>query len=81
MTKRGCPASDYFIEEEKVSRESSTFSKESYALSPKITGFLSCHPVYDDHVMHLTLDIPYTLQYYKLMPQQLSCSYQAGEAQ
>eukprot|EP00983_Pelagomonas_calceolata_P001811 60876-Pelagomonas_calceolata.AAC.1 len=25
------------------------------ALSSKFSGFSSCHPIYDDHVMHLTL--------------------------
>eukprot|EP00983_Pelagomonas_calceolata_P019646 617876-Pelagomonas_calceolata.AAC.1 len=25
------------------------------ALSSKFSGFLSCHPIYDNHVMHLTL--------------------------
>eukprot|EP00983_Pelagomonas_calceolata_P083347 1156139-Pelagomonas_calceolata.AAC.12 len=25
------------------------------ALSSKFSGFLSCHPIYDDHVMHNTL--------------------------
>eukprot|EP00983_Pelagomonas_calceolata_P009628 311207-Pelagomonas_calceolata.AAC.1 len=25
------------------------------ALSPKFSGFSSCHPIYDDYLMHLTL--------------------------
>eukprot|EP00983_Pelagomonas_calceolata_P047039 1140438-Pelagomonas_calceolata.AAC.1 len=29
----------------------------------------------------LPSNMPFTLQYYKLMQQQLSCSYQAGEVQ